>query len=119
MIDDQPKQSTVQRGWNEVLGVMEKAAAHNIERACRRDEVLASLDPPAALPTADQFAARKQALERSRIANHNFEACFQAAQHWASDLESAFAKTDESLSVWLATAESVRRRLENWVNPSI
>jgi hypothetical protein len=119
MADDQPKPSAVQRGWSEVLRVMERAAAHNIERACQRDEFLKSLDPPAAIPTPEQSAGCQQAFARSSIAHHDFEACFQAAQRWAADLESAFASTEESLVDWLARAKSVRRRLENWGNPSV
>jgi hypothetical protein len=119
MADAQSTPSTVQRGWSEVLSVMERATAHNIERACQRDEALASLGLPAPLPAADHPVEWQQAFEQSKIAHHDFEACFQAAQHWAADLESAFAATEESLADWLATAESVRRRLANWGNPSV
>jgi hypothetical protein len=119
MVEDQSTPSTVPRGWSEVLGVMERAAAHNIERACQRDEVLASLGLPAPLPAADQPGAWQQPFEQSKMAHNDFEACFQAAQRWAADLEGAFAATEESLAGWLTTAESVRRRLANWSNPSV
>jgi hypothetical protein len=119
MVDDQSTPSTAPSGWSEVLSVMERAAAHNIERACQRDLALASLGLPAPPPAADQPAAWQQSFEQSKIAHHDFEACFQAAQRWAADLESAFAATEESLAGWLTTAESVRRRLANWGNPSV
>jgi hypothetical protein len=114
---DQSTTSTVPRGWSEVLGVMERAAAHNVERARQRDEALASLS--ASIPAADYSDAWQQPLAQSKIAHHDFETSFQAAQRWAADLESAFAATEESLAGWLATAESVRQRLANWGNPSV
>jgi hypothetical protein len=116
MLDDQ---SPVLQSWSEVLGVMERAAAHNIERACRRDEALASLDLAAPLPAADQAAGWQQAFEQSPSAHRDFDACFQAAQRCAADLESTFAATEESLVGWLAKAESAHLRLANWGNPSV
>jgi hypothetical protein len=118
MADDQPHQLVTPRNWSDVLGVMEAAAEKNIETARRRDESLASLGP-AMLPPEDRPEAWQQHLQQCVHLHSDFQACYEAAQRGASELESVLAESEESLAGWLAAAESIRQKLVNWTAASV